>query len=242
MTVSHTSFFVFKRVFLYSCILVAAGTGILLPTRAAGTSTTQQSYAAVVTPVDVLPSVKPPVVNQDLPRRKFAVSAQEVYQSIVPTPAATAAPTMPWGQARQIDEHTWTIDVKHDDHMTSAQEIFSALNVYRKQRGKGELSWDSRLASFAEGRANGFNEKGDLDAHAGFQDYIHNQDGFNKLGFFALGENSSIGYTLNGTHLIEWVYAGDKPHDDNQLSDQWTHVGIGVAGDATNLVFGGKKQ
>jgi hypothetical protein len=43
-------------------------------------------------------------------------------------------------------------------------------------------------------------------------------------------------------HLIEWVYAGDKPHNDNQLSSKWSAVGIGISGSATDLVFGGSKQ
>jgi uncharacterized protein YkwD len=141
-----------------------------------------------------------------------------------------------------VDEHTWTINVGADEHMADAQEILSALNLYRQAKGKGTLSMDMKLKDFAQTRADGFNSEQDLDGHAGFQNYINTQDGFGRLGFHALGENSSIGYHVSGTHLIEWVYAGDKPHDDNQLSGEWTHVGIGIRGDATNLVFGGKKQ
>jgi uncharacterized protein YkwD len=146
-----------------------------------------------------------------------------------------------WGSAQQIDEHTWTLKVGTDARNASAQEILTALNAYRQKRGKGTLAWDDKLASFSQSRAVHFTSIGNLDSHAGFSDYINNQDGFHKLGFMSLGENSSYGYTLEGVHLIEWVYAGDKPHDDNQLNSDWTHVGIGVDGVATNLVFGGKK-
>jgi uncharacterized protein YkwD len=69
-----------------------------------------------------------------------------------------------------------------------------------------------------------------------------NNDGFGKLGFSSLGENSSYGYLLEGVHLIEWVYAGDAPHDNNQLNSEWSHVGIGVNGTATDLIFGGRKR
>lgn len=146
-----------------------------------------------------------------------------------------------WGTSKQVSEHTWTIRVGQDSTIGSAQEIFTALNNYRLRHGKGTLNWDENLANFAKSRATYFTSKGDLDSHAGFSDYVNNQDGFHKLGFMSLGENSSYGYTLDGVHLIEWVYAGDKPHDDNQLNGEWTHVGIGVAGTATDLVFGGKK-
>lgn len=146
-----------------------------------------------------------------------------------------------WGTSKQLSEHTWTIKVGQDTKNGSAQEILTALNNYRQRHGKGTLSWNDALANYAKERASYFASRGDLDSHAGFSDFVKNQDGFTKLGFFALGENSSLGYSLEAVHLIEWVYAGDKPHDDNQLNSDWTHVGIGVSGTATNLIFGGKK-
>lgn len=146
-----------------------------------------------------------------------------------------------WGTATQIGEHTWTIKVGEDKTTGTAQELLAALNAYRQRHGKGILIWDNKLGEFAQLRAAYFASKGDLDSHAGFTDYINNQDGFKKLGFMSVGENSSYGYTLEAVHVIEWVYAGDKPHDDNQLNGEWTHVGIGVDGTATDFVFGGKK-
>lgn len=146
-----------------------------------------------------------------------------------------------WGKSKQIDEHTWTIDVGTDQKSGSAQEILSALNSYRKKNGSGVLTWDNKLGDYAQARASSFTSMGKLDGHAGFTDYVNNHDGFHALGFQSLGENSSYGYTLEAVHLIEWVFAGDKPHNDNQLSSNWSYVGIGVSGTATDLVFGGKK-
>ena len=146
-----------------------------------------------------------------------------------------------WGVAKQIDEHTWTMQVGQDKKMATANEILLALNTYRQQNNKGTLVWNNTLADYAQTRASYFVSQGKLDSHAGFADYLKNQDGFHKLGFAGLGENSSIGYALEGVHLIEWVYAGDKPHNDNQLSREWSYVGIGVLGNATDLIFGGEK-
>lgn len=146
-----------------------------------------------------------------------------------------------WGVAKQVDEHTWTMQVADDERMATPQEILIALNNYRQKHGKGSLAWDTGLAAYAQERTNYFVSLKRLDAHAGFSDFVDKQDGFIKLGFGGLGENSSYGYRLAGVHLIEWVYAGDKPHDDNQLNSAWTHVGIGVNGTATNLIFGGDK-
>jgi uncharacterized protein YkwD len=40
--------------------------------------------------------------------------------------------------------------------------------------------------------------------------------------------------------MIEEFYRGSPGHDENQLSTQWTHVGIGVSGFYTDVVFGRK--
>ena len=154
----------------------------------------------------------------------------------------TKKPDGEWGVAKQIGEHTWTMTVASDEKVGTAQEIFQALNAYRQRQGVGALSWDTNLGNFAQGRADAFLKNGTTDAHAGFNDFLNNQDGFKKSGFMALGENSSFGYHIEGVHLIEWVYAGDAPHNNNQLNRDWTHVGIGVAGLATDLVFGGRKM
>lgn len=223
-------FFIVKRVGIVVFVLLSVSTG-LIPSPQPKVAAYYSTFAQVITPTIS------PVEESETPQY-FAVLSSEIRESLVPSPT----PTPQWGKSRQIDEHTWTIDVGRDEKNATAQEIAAALNVYRKQKGKGELSWDSKLADYAQSRANGFSSSGKLDSHSGFQDFINNQDGFNKLGFFSLGENSSIGYHLSGQHLIEWVYAGDKPHDDNQLSSEWTHVGVGVSGDATDLIFGGRKQ
>jgi|GEM_PF-5148842 len=146
-----------------------------------------------------------------------------------------------WGKSRQIGTHTWTIKVGKDAKNGTPQEILIALNSYRKKYGRGALAWDDKLGEYAKKRVEYFTSIADLDQHAGFTDFINNQDGFHKLGFVSVGENSSYGYTLEAIHLIEWVYAGDKPHDDNQLNSSWHYVGIGVDGVATDLIFGGKK-
>jgi uncharacterized protein YkwD len=146
-----------------------------------------------------------------------------------------------WGVAKQVDEHSWTMRVGEDQVMATPHEIFDALNVYRQRNGRGSLSWDDGLANYAQKRAGYFASIGTVDGHKGFSDFLNNEDGFHKLGFAALGENASFGYRLQGVHIIEWVYASDKPHNDNQLSSNWSHVGIGVSGTATGLIFGGRK-
>lgn len=160
-------------------------------------------------------------------------------------PAATPVPSQPektYGESRQIDDTTWTMEIDNDSSMGTSSQIIQALNVYRGKRGVSALSYDQNLSLYAQGRADFFAGQGGMDGHAGFQDFIHNQDGFTKMGFYSLGENSSFGYHLEAVHLIEGVFAGDTPHDSNQLNPEWTHVGVGVNGTAVDIVFGGKKQ
>ena len=141
------------------------------------------------------------------------------------------------GKAKQVSEHSWTMKIGYDSRMATPNEIFEALNTYRLKHGRNVLSWDNRLSDYAAQRSQYFTQIGNLDDHAGFAEYVKSEENVRKLGFYWLGENSSYGYHLEGVHLIEWVYAGDQPHDDNQLNPDWTHVGIGVDGNQTDLIF-----
>ncbi|MDD2224812.1 MAG: CAP domain-containing protein [Candidatus Shapirobacteria bacterium] len=143
-----------------------------------------------------------------------------------------------WGVAKQVGEHTWTMKIGEDATMATAKEILVALNEYRQVHGSQILNWDEKLGNYAKDRAKFLNGIKSVDQHKGFNDFVENQNGFDKLGFTALGENISYGFKLNGVHVIEWMYAGDKPHNDNQLDNRWNYVGIGVDGLATCLIFG----
>jgi hypothetical protein len=146
--------------------------------------------------------------------------------------------TGPWGVAKQVGEHTYTMKIKLDERMGTPKEILEALNDYRVRRGSQRLTWDDKLANYAQSRAVYLASIKNVDGHAGFQNYLEKENGFEKLGFTKLGENISYGYKMEGVHLIEWIYAGDKPHDDNQTNNDWNYVGIGVEGTATCLIFG----
>lgn len=173
---------------------------------------------------------------------EFTQVIENLTPTIIEVPANNSSQTPEeWGVAKQIDEHTWTIKVGEDARMATPQEILTALNEYRQRHGSNTLQWDDKLAEYAQGRADHFNSIKSTDKHAGFNDYVQNQNGFEKLGFNGLGENSSYGYKVEAVHLIEWIYAADEPHNKNQLNSGWSHVGIGVSGTSTNLIFGGKK-
>lgn len=152
----------------------------------------------------------------------------------------TSEPQLPWGKAEKVDDVTYTIRVGYDAQMTTPQELLEALNQYRRVHSRGTLNWDDTLAVYAQERAQTFQNNGSTDKHAGFDSFLENEDGFNKLGYSRLGENSYYGGPLTGTHLIEWVFSQSPGHDANQLDNGWTHVGVGTTNNAVNLIFGKK--
>ncbi len=172
-------------------------------------------------------------------KREEKITPTIMKKVIVVTPTPD---NEPWGVSKQIDEVTWTMKVGDDEKMATAAEIFEALNNYRQRYGSQILTWDEKLGNYAQSRAVYLNGIKNVDKHQGFNNFVENEDGFNKLGFTMLGENISYGYKLNGVHTIEWMYAGDKPHNDNQLDNRWNFVGIGVDGLATCLIFGTGKM
>ncbi len=174
-------------------------------------------------------------------------ASEELLAKLTVTPAITGAVNAEvagasndsWGKAKQISEHTWTMNVGQDEQMASPREVFDALNKYRQVKGKSTLNWDQALADYSQGRAEKFNNDKKLDEHAGFSAYF-TEDKMKEMGLRGVGENSSIGYILGGTHLIEWIFAGDAPHDNNQLNSSWNVVGVGISGSSVNLIFATK--
>ncbi|MFA5532776.1 MAG: CAP domain-containing protein [Candidatus Shapirobacteria bacterium] len=208
-------------------------------------------YLKKITFLPVLSPVSKPIITP----APISSSSANIYPltSLIPSSSPQIIPktitqnikqddTQPWGVAQQVGEHTWTMKIGEDPIMATPSEILDALNNYRVNHGSQKLTWDQKLADYAQSRAIFFISNKNLDSHQGFNNFLENEDGFNKLGFTMLGENASFGYQLNGVHLIEWVYAGDEPHNKNQLDNRWNYVGIGVASHSTCLIFGTGKM
>ncbi|KXK09090.1 MAG: Cysteine-rich secretory protein family protein [Microgenomates bacterium OLB22] len=190
-------------------------------------------------------------IAASLPLKELPTPTILPTQTPSPTPTLTPQPTRippkptatpEWGVAKKVDDHTYTIAFQYDSTMTSPGELFSALNSYRNTHGVATLAWDDKLAGYAQGRAAHFSSIKATDAHAGFNDYLDNHNGFEELGYYKLGENSYYGGPVSGTHVIEWVFAQSPGHNANQLGTAWSHVGIGVSDTGINLVFGGDKK
>lgn len=124
--------------------------------------------------------------------------------NLTPTPSKTKIKTIPtptddptpWGVARQTGEHTWTMKIAQDPVMATLSEILIALNTYRQHYGSQVLTSDPKLTAYVQSRVDYFTEIKNIDSHVGFNNFLNNEDGFNKLGFTYPGENISYGYRL----------------------------------------------
>lgn len=151
----------------------------------------------------------------------------------------TPAPTND-SRVRKVGQYTYTESVGCDSKMATANDVYVALNNYRQAHGSGPLAWSDKLASVGQMRAgqvvaNG----GHSDEHAGFFAYTNDQSNFAKVGFGSLAENIEGGScSLFGVHIIEWIFAADAPHNDNQLDPSWQAVGIGVDHTVVSVIFG----
>ena len=114
------TFFLVKRVSIVVFILLSVTTGFI-PSPQSEVEAYYSSFAQSVTP-----TITP--INEVEESQYYAVLSSEIRESVVPSPT----PTPQWGKSRQIDEHTWTIDVGRDEKNASAMEIAAALNVHQE--------------------------------------------------------------------------------------------------------------
>jgi uncharacterized protein YkwD len=179
--------------------------------------------------VTITPSVIVSPTSATTPIKKEVKAASSVASN----------PTGEWGVPSKTSNDTWTMKINSDSKTSTPRELFDALNQYRSVHGKSTLAWNDKLAQLAQYRAEQQAKLGKGDEHAGLNEYFANKDNFKAIGFSHIAENSSYGFQLSGVHLIEWMYAADAPHNNNQLSSSWSDVGVGISGTFSDIVFGG---
>ncbi|OGK16422.1 hypothetical protein A3H80_03090 [Candidatus Roizmanbacteria bacterium RIFCSPLOWO2_02_FULL_37_19] len=209
----------------------------------------RQTLNKIVSNIQEYRTISQNLMKQPVLTKTPSPTPQEIIiKKILPTlPPYAARKTntdenIEWGIAKQIEEGTYTIRVAYDENMTTPQEAHEALNKYREVNGRSRLEWNDTLAEYAQSRAVTFQTIENTDKHAGFNKFLENEGGFDKLGFRRVGENSYYGGKLVGVHLIEWVFAQSPGHNANQLDQGWSHVGVGVTNSSANFIFAGEKM
>ncbi len=201
---------------------------------------TRETLISPVANVTEIPTPKVTPTNTPTPVPTIPPKNYRVHE-----PTDTPTPTLSNPSqytAEKINDVTWKVsNLENDANMASPQDIVNAINSYRGSRGLSNLSVDGYLTSYAQERANLFSSNGSLDSHAGFRSFMDN-GGFERSGFNSLGENSAyVSGPMNGDKIVKSLFGADPSHDSNQL-DNWTHIGVGVNGNAVNVNFGKGKR
>jgi len=175
-----------------------------------------------------------------LPKKTLVASPSAIINIPQPRENIATSTPIPWGTTEKVGDHLYRTYVGSDETIGTPEEILQALNVYRRDHGQGDLQKYEPLCPLAQSRAQIQDAAGNLDSHKGLTDYMADNNHWGSLGITAIGENSSYGYILSGTHLIEWVFDADAEHRNNQLNPNWSLVCTGVSGKTVDILFGKK--
>ena len=130
---------------------------------------------------------------------------------------------------------TWEYAPK-DDHMSTPEELFNAVNAYRRSQALPELQSNGTLCSIAQNRAKELQELGKLDNHAGMDKYAHGQQEFDSMSEVLYGGVQP----QSGTHIVEWGWDRSLTgHRDALQNRSYTHGCAGIAGYFAVFIFGG---
>lgn len=181
------------------------------------------------------------VIQRPSPPAKPTFNIPEPSKSLKPTETPTPSKTpQPTSTPTSTPKPSPTVLGTQTSAITK-DTVLQALNTYRAKNGVAALQIDNTLQDYAQGRADYLKSLGKLDNHAKHSEFMAN-DGFAKLGFNAVAENQGYNYKGDATGLIEKFYASSSGHNKNQLNSLYTHIGIGINGPFTDLVFGGRKR
>ena len=138
---------------------------------------------------------------------------------------------------QKVDEHVTEIALPPDPSMSTADELFAAMNNYRHAHNVQTLTKNNSLCSIAQNRANEQLAKGDLDNHAGFDKYAQNQQEFSRMGEVLFGGVQP----QYGVHIVEYGWDRSLTGHKEAIQDPvWDYGCGGIAGYFAVFIFGSK--
>lgn len=151
-------------------------------------------------------------------------------------PNATPAPTSGF-KREKVDENTTIIWLPADDRMSTNDELFTAINTYRRAQGIGEVSRSDTLCTIAQKRADEQKAFGQIDGHAGFAKYAQEQREFSYLTEVLFGGDQP----QSGVHIVEYGWDQSLTGHREAIQDRTMSHGCGgVAGYFAAFIFGTK--
>ncbi|KKQ75426.1 MAG: hypothetical protein US96_C0011G0024 [Candidatus Woesebacteria bacterium GW2011_GWB1_38_5b] len=134
----------------------------------------------------------------------------------------------------KVDGQITQIALPQDSKMSTEDELFDAMNVYRSTHGVNQLQKNDLLCSIAQNRAAEQVANDGFDSHAGFGKYASNQNEFSKMGEVLFG-GAQPQY---GVHIVE--YGWDRSltgHRETIRNPDWQFGCAGIADFFAVFVF-----
>lgn len=151
-------------------------------------------------------------------------------------PNATPIPTGGF-RREKVDEHTTMIWLLPDDRMSTSDELFTAMNNYRRAHSIPEVAKHDTLCSIAQKRADEQQALGKIDDHAGFTKYAQEQRDFSYLTEVLFGGAQP----QSGVHIVEFGWDQSLTGHREAIQDRtMTHGCGGIAGYFAVFIFGVK--
>lgn len=149
--------------------------------------------------------------------------------NVTPTPTSNAWDR--WAEGRV----TW-LQIPADDHMSSDEELFIALNAYRRAQSIAEIAWNDVLCRIARERVADQVTLGRLDDHAGFPSRAQSQREFRIVSEVLFGGTQPV----SGVHIVEYGWDRSLTGHREAIQDRTMTHGCGaVSGYFAVFVFGG---
>lgn len=181
-------------------------------------------------------SDKSPVIERLTPAKNFYQKPKVTeLKSNIKIAAPTKTP-FNW-TVEKVDEHLTKIALPSDPRMSTPDELFEAMNNYRKAHNVSNLQKSDLLCSIAQSRASEQLANGKLDGHSGFEKYAKDQTEFFQMGEVLFG-GAQPQY---GVHIVE--YGWDRSltgHKEAIQDSSWQYGCGGIAGYYAVFVFGTK--
>lgn len=135
----------------------------------------------------------------------------------------------------KVDEHTTITWLPPDDLMSTPDELFAAMNNYRRSHGIAEVAKSDTLCAIAQKRAEEQRALGKIDGHAGFPKYAQEQREFSYLTEVLFGGDQP----QSGVHIVEYGWDQSLTGHREAIQDRsMTHGCGGVAGSFAAFIFG----
>ncbi len=142
-----------------------------------------------------------------------------------------------WGKEVKLDAKTSASRFAPDDHMSTTDELFNAMNQYRQVHSLPSLNKNNTLCNMAQNRARELLKLGHLDGHEGASKYAHSQQEFDTIDEVLFGGIQPV----IGVHIVEWGWDKSLTGHHEAINDPKWHDGCaGIAGYFAVFEFGAR--